>query len=526
MLIIQLIHNLAILVTVSVVSGFINARWSRESNTGKILQGITFGLIAVLAMLSPLILSPGIIFDGRSIVLSLCALFFGPVAGIMAVVARIIIGGGGTIMGVSVILSSIIIGLLANLMRQKKATPVSTKNLFLFGIAVHLLMLFLMLYLPIDLIWLTFRTMAVPVIIFYPIVTVIIGKILIDQENNTRLFNELRESEAKYHMLFNANRDSISILSINPNGTPSNFVELNDAAAEIFGYTREELMSLNIKDLEMDVSDKILRDRIEILHSQRKIEFETVIKNKEGNNRILDVKVFLINYQNEPALMNISRDITERKQAEENIKTSLKEKEILLREIHHRVKNNMQIISSLLELQADMLTDKKMLEVFRDSQNRIQTMALVHEVMYKSPDFTAINVRNYFKNLIEHLSESYMTGKYHIEIELNIDHISLNIDKIIPIGLIVNEAISNSLKHAFPNGKKGRIIFSMKGDSDNNCIISFSDNGIGIPDNKSPDGQKTLGLFLISSLSEQINGELTTSSSDNGTEYKISFRLE
>ncbi|MEI7811038.1 MAG: tetratricopeptide repeat protein [Ignavibacteria bacterium] len=219
-------------------------------------------------------------------------------------------------------------------------------------------------------------------------------------------------------------------------------------------------------------------------------------------------------------------DITMRKLAEEKIKISLKEKEVLLREIHHRVKNNMYIISSLLDLQVDLLTDKKMTEVFQASQNRIQALALVHELMYKSPDFTSIDIKNYIINLAEHLRHSYIEKKEQIEFSFDIDNIALNIDIIIPVGLIVNEVVSNSLKHAFPNERKGRVSISMKADSDNNCTLSFSDNGIGLPPEINAEDQNTLGLFLILNLSQQINGELKTSGSDNGTEHKIIFHLD
>ncbi|MBI2418396.1 MAG: PAS domain S-box protein [Ignavibacteriales bacterium] len=206
MLVIQLIYNIALLVTTSIISGFIDTRWSRKVSTGKILQGITFGFIAILAMLNPFVLSPGVIFDGRSIVLSLCALFFGPVAGIisgsMALVTRLLIGGGGALMGVSVIISSVSIGLFVHLSKRDDVYKLKAKNLYLFGIVVHIAMLLLMMLLPVNFVLITFQTIAVSVIVFYPAATVIIGKILIDHQNNINHVNELKESEERFRTLY------------------------------------------------------------------------------------------------------------------------------------------------------------------------------------------------------------------------------------------------------------------------------------------------------------------------------------
>ncbi|MGE5458722.1 MAG: histidine kinase dimerization/phosphoacceptor domain -containing protein [Methanococcaceae archaeon] len=526
MFIIQLIYNLAVIATVSVVSGSIDARWSRKSNIGKILQGVIFGLIAILGMLNPFILTPGIIFDGRSIVLSLCALFFGPIAGmvaaVMAVSTRLIIGGTGTLMGVSVILSSTILGLLANFAKEKKHTPVSITNLYLLGLVVHIIMLILMFYLPSNFVWLSYRTLAISVLIFYPITTVIIGKILSDQENNLKLIDDLRRSEEKYKSIF-ANvqgvyyEESIDgiILEISP------FIILLSHGQ----YQREELIGKSTYDL---YANKAERDLLisDLKANGTVSDFIFTLKNRDG--ALLKCSVsskieFKSNGEPDKIIGNIY-DITERWQAEEKIKTSLREKEVLLKEVHHRVKNNMQIISSLLNLQEDLLTDKKMVEIFKVSQNRIRAMALIHELMYKSPDFSSINIQDYFTKLIEHLMRLYITNKAQIEFDIEIDNVLLNIDKLIPLGLIANEIISNSLIHAFPDERHGKILLSIKGDLNENCTIVFSDNGIGIPEDKRANN-KTLGLVLVNSLIQQIDAELETSSSEAGTVYKMNFKI-
>ncbi|MEI7810837.1 MAG: histidine kinase dimerization/phosphoacceptor domain -containing protein [Ignavibacteria bacterium] len=265
-----------------------------------------------------------------------------------------------------------------------------------------------------------------------------------------------------------------------------------------------------------------------ILHNELKLEEETSIVTLSGETLYVTI-IWSVSpgFENSYARVLISMfDIIGRKLAEEKIRTTLKEKEILLKEVHHRVKNNMQIIYSLLDLQANFLTDDRMTEVLQTSQNRIQAMALVHELLYKSPDFTSIDIKKYFTHLAEYLVCSYITDKERIEIVIDIDNLTMSIDKIIPIGLIVNEIISNSLKHAFPERRQGRILFSMKKDSNKNCVILLSDNGIGTPDEINTKDQKTLGLFLISSLTEQIDGTLQISGSNSGTEYTITFKAE
>lgn len=215
--------------------------------------------------------------------------------------------------------------------------------------------------------------------------------------------------------------------------------------------------------------------------------------------------------------------ITKRKHAEEQIKASLKEKEVLLREIHHRVKNNMQIISSLLKLQAGYIEDKKYLEMFKESQNRILTMSLVHEKLYRSKDFTKINFKEYIHNLANGVFQSYSGRSSNILLNLNIENVELGIDSAIPCGLIINELVTNSLKHAFPGEKKGEIKIVLGKIDGNEYELTVSDNGIGIPEDIDFRKTETLGLHLVSILAEdQLSGKIKLDRS-RGTEFSIRF---
>jgi signal transduction histidine kinase/ActR/RegA family two-component response regulator len=218
MIVIDLIYNLAILVAVSVLAGFVDNRWQRHTVTGKVFQGLLFGGVAMIAMLNPFVISPGIIFDGRSVVLSLSALFFGPlagaIAGILAILLRLYIGGAGTLMGIAVILSSVIIGVIFYQYRQKHKLEINAWYLFLFGVIVHIAMLVLMLTLPSDVRMFTLETIGLTILGTYPLATVLIGKILKDQESNLYLFRNLSESEKQYKSLINEMQQALAVYEV------------------------------------------------------------------------------------------------------------------------------------------------------------------------------------------------------------------------------------------------------------------------------------------------------------------------
>ncbi len=222
------------------------------------------------------------------------------------------------------------------------------------------------------------------------------------------------------------------------------------------------------------------------------------------------------------ALTRADKEITERKRMEENIIKSLQEKEVLLKEIHHRVKNNMQIISSLLGLASGTIKERKYKELFRDSQNRINSMSLIHEKLYRSENLTNIDFNEYIRDLANVLFQSRgVTGK--IELTLNIEKISIGIDHAIPCGLIINELITNSIKYAFPDDRKGEIKVSLRLNDENMIELVVSDNGVGIPEDVDFRNSESLGLRLVTKLAEdQLHGKIDLDRS-NGTEFNIKF---
>ncbi|MEO0458230.1 MAG: histidine kinase dimerization/phosphoacceptor domain -containing protein [Cyanobacteria bacterium P01_A01_bin.114] len=221
-----------------------------------------------------------------------------------------------------------------------------------------------------------------------------------------------------------------------------------------------------------------------------------------------------------PHRMRHLQDILERQRAEQQIKASLREKEALLKEIHHRVKNNLQIISSLLNLQSSSIKDKQTLELFQISQNRVHLIALIHEKLYQSNDLGKINFRSYFQDLCDYLLRSYKLTPNSVSLMIEIDDFSLEIDTAVSCGLIINELMSNSLKYAFREFDSGVIQIKANLIDEAHFTISFRDNGVGLPQSIDTENSESLGLKIIFNLTEQLGGSLVIKR-DNGTEFEL-----
>jgi len=313
MIYIDLILNLTLLISLTVVSGFIEKRWARRTSTGLLLQGFLFGTASVIGMTHPLNLGPGLIFDGRSIMISLCALYFGPLAGAvtgaMALLYRIGLGGAGTIMGVLVILSSLGIGLLAHFRLTPATRPLSAIHLYLFGILVHVAMLTMTIFLPEGSGFGVIMRIGLPVMLMYPLATVLAGKILSDQVEADRTMESLRENEEKFRQLFNLESDAIFLID-NETGR---ILEANAAAAALYGYSHEELCAIKNTDLSAEpdetrkatVSDMT---RIPVRWHRR----------KNGTEFPVEITATHLIWESRPVHIAAIRDITIRMQAEKD----------------------------------------------------------------------------------------------------------------------------------------------------------------------------------------------------------------
>ncbi|MGF2034574.1 MAG: PAS domain S-box protein [Nostoc sp. CmiVER01] len=221
-------------------------------------------------------------------------------------------------------------------------------------------------------------------------------------------------------------------------------------------------------------------------------------------------------------IVAIQQDITEHKQTQEKIKASLREKEVLLKEIHHRVKNNLGIVSSLLQMQCRRTEDPLVTAILRDSQNRIASIALVHEKLYRSEDLADIDFAQYIPDLTTHLFDSYNVSSSQIQLKILVDNASLDIETAIPCGLIINELVSNALKYAFVGNRKGEIEVKFYQESESTLALIIRDNGIGLPENFDTKKAKTLGITLVQGLVKQLRGKLRIDS-HQGTQFKITF---
>jgi len=220
----------------------------------------------------------------------------------------------------------------------------------------------------------------------------------------------------------------------------------------------------------------------------------------------------------------LQRDIKERarKRSEEQIKASLREKEVLLKEIHHRVKNNMQVICSLLSLQSRYIKDNEALEFFEESQNRVKSMAIVHEQMYQSGELARIDIASYVRSLTTHLFAEYGVILAAINLDIEIKDVLLDVNTAIPCGLIINELVTNSLKHAFPDGRSGEIKITMHYIKQNQIELIVSDTGIGFPADLDFQNTDSLGLQIVCWLVDQLDGTIELDRA-GGTEFTITF---
>ena len=218
----------------------------------------------------------------------------------------------------------------------------------------------------------------------------------------------------------------------------------------------------------------------------------------------------------------LHRELAERERAQAQIKASLQEKEVLLQEVHHRVKNNLQVISSLLDLQSQHVRDDRSLEMLRDSRNRVRSMALIHESLYHSKDVAQIDFADYMRDLSANLFGSYRIQVETIELHTKIDGITLAVDTAIPCGLIINELVSNALKYAFPAGREGEIVVEMRADHNGGVVLTVADNGVGFPSEVDFRDTSSLGLQLVNTLVRQLRGTIELTGG-GGTRFEIAF---
>lgn len=323
----------------------------------------------------------------------------------------------------------------------------------------------------------------------------------------------LTESENKSKKLIKAIPDMMLVIS--KEGFIQDYSPKNP---ELMSIPEKEIVGSNISQMGLSPADleqilKMIKTTL-ITNTLETIEYALDVP---AGNRHFEARFIKLNEDN---VLSIIRDITGRVRDGEMIKSSLEEKDILLREIHHRVKNNMQIISSLMNLQIKYENSPEAINILKESQGRVKSMAMVHEKLYKSKSFSMINFKDYLTRLVSDILYTYDLIS-HIDWKLDMDEIKITMDLAIPLGLIIHEIVSNSAKYAFKKDENGRIDISMKM-VDDRFFLRVADNGVGIPEDIEWGKTDTLGLHLIDALVKQIDGVIKLDNSQ-GTSYEIIF---
>lgn len=354
------------------------------------------------------------------------------------------------------------------------------------------------------------------------------------EETNKKLANEIKERIKTEKMLqeqflrSNAIFDSSSNTLLLTLETDYKISSFNSHCQNYFWYLTEKKIKINesfSKFFSRIYNDTQLRYFRRILYQVKKGESKQMETNffSKGIERWIELFINPI-FDIEGKVTEISlvaHDITDKKKSEKEIVESLKEKEVLLKEIHHRVKNNLQVISSILNLQSSFVKDEKTLEILDESRNRIRSMAIIHENLYRTTNFSSIDFSSYLQNLSANLISSYHVRSGIVHLRTDMDKVELVLDQAIPCGLLVNELITNTIKYAFPTQKEGEIFIGLK-DVEGTIILNIEDNGIGLPKDYDILKSDTLGLQLVSTLVEQLDGEINVTS-DEGTKYLITF---
>lgn len=496
-----------------------------------LMQGVLFGLTAVLGMLRPLVLGAGLIFDGRSVMISLCALFFGPaavaVAAFPVIAYRVMLGGPGMVMGVLTVLSSSAIGLAARYRFKPVDRPPTGLQLYVFGLVIHAAMLLGAFTIPDAGGLVTLQRIGLPVMLLYPLSTMLAGKILSDQVASISTIKALRDSEERFKLSMEATSDGLWDLDV-----ATDRAYYNPAYYHILGYESDEFKAAGQtwRDLVHpdDIERALAADRACIEGSQDFIEAEYRMKAKNGEWRWIYARGKCISRGKDGRalrLVGTHLDITDRKVAEERLVRSLAEKEVLLREVHHRVKNNLNVISSLLNLQSAVIeTPEQALVAFQNSRDRIMAMSLAHEELYKSRDYTQVDMSQYLGELFNQLLVAY-DAEGRIKLSLDVSTIVLSVNAAIPCGLIINELITNAFKYAYPNSAHGEVSVSLTERGNGNMELRITDDGIGFSVDQSSAGGSSLGLTLVKLLVDQLGGAFEASSlPGSGSDFHIRFR--
>jgi len=334
-----------------------------------------------------------------------------------------------------------------------------------------------------------------------------------------RLVREQRETASRLSRVVDAVTEGITLSDVD-----GNFRIFNPRFQQLTGYSIDEAKNLDDFFTLVCPDD---RDREQLLTAFRQAkstglpqEVETTIRSRNGTQLDILVSVTVVRLEDRDYFLTGYRDLTRRVEAERRTMESLREKEVLLKEVHHRVKNNMQVISSLLNLQLYALKDPEMQDVLKASQNRIRSMALIHEKLYQFGQFASVPFHDYLNSLASSILHTYDAG--HVALTLDVGDVVISLENAMPCGLIVNEVLTNALKYAFPDKRRGKVAISLRPLDETHLRLMVADDGVGLPADFEVAKAKSLGFQIIQTLSKQIDGTLEIRR-DQGTTVVVTF---
>jgi PAS domain S-box-containing protein len=342
-----------------------------------------------------------------------------------------------------------------------------------------------------------------------------------DISERRRAEEERRKSQQFLSLILDAIPDPVFVKD-----SAHRFVLVNNALCAILGQPPAAILGKKDADFvakeEADVF--VLRDEL-VLETGREDLFEEQLTDNQGEvHTLVTRKGLFVDPKGARYIVGVIRDVTKDKVNEQRLRDSLLEKEVLLKEVHHRVKNNLQVISSLLFLQKDSIEDPVVQDLFEESRNRIASMALVHEELYRSGDLARVDIKEYLERLAPKVVQS-LRGSKSIGFALNLTECRVGVDKAIPFGLIVNELVTNAVKHGFTGRETGNIRVTVER-QEGMAQAVVEDDGIGLPEGFHPDAVKTLGIQLVVQLTRQLRGSLTFGSGAQGTVFRLTFPLD
>ncbi|WP_319478275.1 LytS/YhcK type 5TM receptor domain-containing protein [Marispirochaeta aestuarii] len=505
MIILDLVHNIALLVALTVGYEQIHTRLKRENPFFSLLTGLLFACVGLVGMMTPMVFAPGVIYDGRSIVLSAAGYICGPAAAFIAAAItaayRIYLGGAGVLAGVLSIIESAMLGTLFFFLRKRNPVWQRPVNLWFLGLAVHATMLLCQLTLPGSLGISVIRSIGVWVMLLYPPALVVILLLFLKQQELIRTKSDLRTSETWYRSLF---EDTFAPrLILNP--ADGRILDANQAAVNFYGWSRDELCTMRVPDINT-LSKKEILEEMRFAAENKKNYFEFRHRLKDGSLR--DVAVFSSSVQlPEVTILNsVIIDITEQKEVETRLMHALRQKDSLLQEVHHRVRNNLALIASLIDLQLeDTDTPDREKSGLKITGSRVHALSMIHNLLYQNEDLSLLNFTQFLRVLAETLPAA--GGKAgSAGIEVHGKDLTLDVHYAMPLGLMVHELLLNILGESDDGPGNIRLRIDFYHDAGGVYHIVFRNTGETFTSIPMLNTDKSLSRELVRQLASQING--------------------